>query len=93
MPRGLAFVWDSIVACPMLSLVRMVLGRTKGRLGWRYTYRAGRFDYVCLLRPDLSGGSALLCLAGVRGWRVVDPRLALTFGRGPLGSWRGSSSL
>lgn len=81
--RGMASVWSSIMACPMLGLVRTVLGRTKGRLGRGNTYQAGWFDYVCLLRPDLSGGSALLCLAGVRGWRVVDPRLVLTFGRTP----------
>ena len=83
MSRGMAFVWSSIMACPMLGLVRTVLGRTKGRLGRGYTYQAGRCDCVCLLRPNLSGGSALPCLAGVRGWRVVGPRLVLNFGRTP----------
>ena len=32
---GLAFVWESLMACPMLSLVHMVMGRNKGWFGWK----------------------------------------------------------
>ena len=71
------------MACPMLSLVRSDLGRTMRWFGCWCACLAGWFGYACVLRPNLSGGSALLFLAGIRGWRLDGPRLERTFGQAP----------
>ena len=90
----LAFVWGSIVACPMLGLVRSGLGRTKEmvRLEVCLPSRMVRWLCVCFGRTSREGRPVFVLCRYPRvalGWSEAGADLRPM----PLGSWGRSSSL